>query len=67
LIDARELQVRLSTSQLFGAGKDAVNLTLAGIGVAMVTRPELRDTFFDDVVVKSRRPNPTLHSHKHRA
>ena len=51
LIDARELQARFSTAQLFRAGKDAVSLTLAGIGVAMVTRPELRDTFFDDVVV----------------
>jgi hypothetical protein len=51
LIDSRDLQARFSTTQLYRAGKDAVSLTIAGIEVAMVTRQELRDTFFDDVVV----------------
>src|SRR5262252_763733 len=50
LIDSRELQARLSTIQLFRAGKDAVSLTEAGIWVAFLTREDLRDPFFEDVV-----------------
>jgi hypothetical protein len=50
LIDSRELQARFSTIQLFRAGKDAVSLTAAGIWVAMLTRPDLHDPFFEDVV-----------------
>jgi hypothetical protein len=51
LIDSRELQARFSTTQLFRAGKDAVSLTEAGIWLAILTRPDLRDKFFEDVVV----------------
>jgi hypothetical protein len=50
LVDSRELRAKFSTSQLFRAGKDAVSLTTAGIWVAIATRKDLRDTFFDDVV-----------------
>ena len=50
LIDSRELQARLSTTQLFRAGTDAVSLTSAGIWLAIVTRKDLRDPFFEDVV-----------------
>jgi hypothetical protein len=51
LIDARELQARFTTVQVFRAGKDAVSLATAGIRLAIVTRPDLRDPFFEDVVV----------------
>src|SRR5262249_52668950 len=50
LIDSRELQANFSTTQLYTAGVDAVNLTTAGLSVAIVTRTDLHDTFFDDVV-----------------
>ena len=50
LIDSRELQARFSTIQLFRAGKDAVSLAEAGIWLACLTRNDLRDPFFEDVV-----------------
>src|SRR5215831_7683114 len=50
LIDSRELQAHLSTTQLFRAGTDAVSLTSAGIWLALLTRKDLRDPFFEDVV-----------------
>src|SRR5215472_3228570 len=50
LLDSRELQAKFSTIQVFRAGNDAVSLTAAGIWLAIVTRKDLRDPFFDDVV-----------------
>ena len=50
LLDARELEARFSTIQLFRAGKDAVSVTSAGIWLAILTREDLHDPFFEDVV-----------------
>jgi hypothetical protein len=50
LLESRESQTRFSTIQYFRAGKDAVHLTAASIGLAILTRKDLRDPFFEDVV-----------------
>jgi hypothetical protein len=50
LIDSRELLAKFSTIELFRAGTDAVSLTSAGIWLAILTREDLHDAFFEDVV-----------------
>jgi hypothetical protein len=50
LVDASEMTANFRTIDLFRAGKDAVDLTLTGLWVAMLARKDMRDRFFDDVV-----------------
>lgn len=50
LIDARNLHVKFDTLALFRSGKDAANLANIGLRVALLTRKEMLDPFFDDVV-----------------
>ncbi len=51
LIDARDLRVNFGAAELFQAGKDAAFLTHIGLRVALLAREDMRDTFFDNVVV----------------
>jgi hypothetical protein len=51
LIDARELQVDFDTVALLRAGEDAAFLTRVGLCVALVAREDMRDSFFDNVVL----------------
>lgn len=49
LIDARDLQVRFSTMEIFHAGEDAAVLSRHGLRVAIVAREDIIDPFFEDV------------------
>jgi len=49
LIDATRLQVTFSTMAIFRAGEDVAVLSSFGLRVAIVTREEIIDPFFEDV------------------
>jgi hypothetical protein len=51
LIDARDLHVDFGTAALFQAGEDAAFLARIGLRIALVAREDMRDPFFDNVVV----------------
>jgi hypothetical protein len=53
LIDARDLDVHLTTLELFQAGKDAAAMSKLGLRVALLAREDMRDRFFEDVVYNS--------------
>ncbi len=50
LIDATDLQVDFDTIAMFQAGKDAAELVRFGIHIALLTKADLVNEFFDDVV-----------------
>jgi hypothetical protein len=49
LLDARELEVRMETMDLFRSGSDLAGIAEPGFRAALVARPELIDRFFEDV------------------
>ena len=51
LVDARELQVAMGTMALFQAGNDAAFMNHLGLRVAFVIREDMRDKFFESVVL----------------
>jgi len=51
LIDATALQAKLDTLEMLRAGEDAAQMARLGLRVAIVTRPDRVDAFFEDVAV----------------
>jgi hypothetical protein len=49
IVDARELQVDFNTIAMFRAGVDAASLNAFGLRVALVARPDMMSSFFEDV------------------
>jgi hypothetical protein len=49
IVDARQLQVDFDTVALFRAGVDAASLNRFGLRVALLARPDMISSFFDDV------------------
>jgi len=51
LIDARGLQVNMGTLGLLQAGEDVAAMTRSGLHVAILSREDMIDRFFEDVAL----------------